>query len=45
MPKRILYLLTLFFSAQALGQTVTLTYWQYEFKTKVEAVNELIRTL
>lgn len=43
MPKRTLYLLTLFLSAQALGQTVTLTYWQYEFKTKVEAVNELIR--
>ncbi|SDF10376.1 carbohydrate ABC transporter substrate-binding protein, CUT1 family (TC 3.A.1.1.-) [Thermus arciformis] len=25
------------------AQTVTITYWQYEFKSKVEAVDELIR--
>ncbi|WP_135257357.1 extracellular solute-binding protein [Thermus caldilimi] len=27
----------------ALAQGVTITYWQYEFRSKVEAINELIR--
>ncbi|MGC8968451.1 MAG: extracellular solute-binding protein [Thermus sp.] len=38
-----LSLLGFIFAVQALAQPITLTYWQYEFKTKVEAVNELIR--
>ncbi|MBI5812939.1 MAG: extracellular solute-binding protein, partial [Meiothermus silvanus] len=27
----------------AFAQNVTITYWQYEFKSKVEAVDELIK--
>lgn len=43
MVKGAIALLALFLSIQALAQPVTITYWQYDFKTKVEAVNELIR--
>ena len=37
-----LFVLGLMLISPALAQ-VTLTYWQYEFKSKVEAINELIR--
>jgi len=39
--KRLLVLLIV--SGLALAQQVTITYWQYDFKSKVEAVNELIK--
>jgi multiple sugar transport system substrate-binding protein len=43
MLKRLL-LAGLFLSISlGLAQTVTITYWQYDFKSKVEAINELIR--
>lgn len=40
--KKVLILFVLVFPL-ALAQNVTITYWQYEFRSKVEAINELIR--
>ncbi|AWR85293.1 extracellular solute-binding protein [Meiothermus taiwanensis] len=42
MQKALVILIALLGAALAQGQ-VTITYWQYDFKSKVEAVNELIK--
>lgn len=42
MRKALVILIALLGAALAQGQ-VTITYWQYDFRSKVEAVNELIK--
>ena len=42
MKKLALSLITLFLGSFVLAQDVTVTYWQYEFAAKVEALDELI---
>lgn len=41
--RKALFILTVLLGAALAQGQVTITYWQYDFKSKVEAVNELIK--